>query len=105
MTVVNVPARILLKKSFDINHLESEGSILFDTNESKFLEFRNKNGVRVNSIAGELKQLRSQYYQHDEKGEPVYGEDKKMILFEGKTQEEFHAAYDEIMNRVVPYHK
>lgn len=90
--------RQLLHYNNEINGLQ--GSIMFEFFRPKIREFSQKNKVRLESASAKITKLRNEFLETDEHGNAKFvgeGKDRVAIFKEGKTQEEFDKAYNELL--------
>lgn len=77
------------------------GSIFELFMRGKIADFKKNNGIRINTLLEKMKAIQAEYFiiENDEvKFEMIEGK-KKFILLEGKTQDGFDEAVNELMDK------
>lgn len=95
-----MPTKINVQKGAMLNNhheIQSYGPMMQHFNRSKIKEFYNNNEIRINTIIEERNKLLLEYYQVDENKNILLDENKKRVLQEGKTEEEYEAAFKKLM--------
>lgn len=84
-------------------HQEMEGfkdSILYQFLSPKIRFFYKQNGIRIQTLVSKVGELNKEFFEYE--GDRLKkGEDKKPVLLEGKTAEEFDLRLNELMDREV----
>ena len=66
-------------------------------NKQKIKQFYSNNQIKLTAILNKISILQHDMFEHDEKDEIVFSEDKP-VLKEGKTMDEYNERYTELMN-------
>ena len=100
-TPTNITNRQLLQ--WDSEAMRMNGSIIGMFNRSKIQEFYRNNEARISTLKRDINELQDDYFvvENDQVKYEGEGNDKKPVMKEGKTLEEYQQKFKELQDKIV----